>query len=73
MPISSLASLCDQNSTKLNDFYHAPDFQTFVVCVEETLKERLIEISTIATSRADVTATSMLCDMTLSALLQTPK
>lgn len=73
MSISVLASLCDQNSRLLNSFYHTSDFQAFVVEVEETLEERLTEISMIAMSRVSSNATDILCVLALNALLDKPK
>lgn len=69
MSISSLASLCHPSSIASDAFYDTSCFQTFVAGVEETLKERLTEISAIAISRADVTVTNVLCDLALDALL----
>ncbi|MBD3883707.1 hypothetical protein IFO70_18245 [Phormidium tenue FACHB-886] len=73
MSISALASLCRQSSTAPDIFYDTSCFQTFVAGVEETLEERLTEISAIAISRADATVTNMLCDLALDALLHNPK
>jgi len=53
----------------LDAFYHTPCFQTFVAGIEATLEERLTEISAIAISRADVTVSNALCNLTLKALL----
>lgn len=73
MSISALASLCKHDSTKFNSFYHTSYFQAFVVEVEETLEERLTEISVVAMSRAGSNATDMLCVVALDSLLNKPK
>jgi hypothetical protein len=73
MVISSLASLCHQNSLWLNSFYHTPYFQAFIVEVEARLEEKLIEITAIATSRVSPNGTDILCALAVDALLDQPK
>ncbi|PSB21050.1 hypothetical protein C7B61_05835 [filamentous cyanobacterium CCP1] len=73
MSISSLASLCNQNSPSPYAFYQTSCFQAFVVGVEETLEERLTAIFAIATSRANADVTHALCDLAVDALLHVSK
>lgn len=73
MPISHLASLNQPICPQLTVFCSSPYFQDFVAGVEAELKERLIELSVIASSRANADITKNLCDLAFHSLLESQK